>query len=67
LHAHVEKTVGRNLQNRCSTALKTAVEGAEQEMEGQSTTFWASLMFYFKIEDIWNVQIEITLCKLLNY
>lgn len=35
LHAHVEKCVGRNLQNRCSTALKTAVDSAEQEMQGQ--------------------------------
>jgi len=35
LHAHVEKCVGRNLQNRCSTALITAVDSAEQEMQGQ--------------------------------
>ncbi|XP_076451917.1 mitofusin-2-like isoform X2 [Babylonia areolata] len=32
LHAHVEQTLGRNLQSRCSTALLQGVESTEKQM-----------------------------------
>lgn len=32
LHAHVEQTLGRNLQGRCSTTLLSAIESTEKQM-----------------------------------
>ncbi|KAI0213722.1 Mitofusin-2 [Lamellibrachia satsuma] len=37
LHAHVETGLGRNLQTRCSIALKTSVESSQQEMTERLT------------------------------
>lgn len=37
LHAHVESGLGRNLQTRCSIALKTSVESSQQEMTERLT------------------------------
>ena len=34
LHSHVEVGLGRNLQNRCSSALKSAVEVASCDITG---------------------------------
>ncbi|ELU09043.1 hypothetical protein CAPTEDRAFT_158045 [Capitella teleta] len=38
LHEHIEKMLGQNLQNKCSSALRTAVEGCEQEMTERLTS-----------------------------